>query len=228
MRTGGVEPPRAEAHTGLSRACLPIPITSAWWYGQESNPRLPGFNRALVPSQLPHRCIGTRRRRTDSNRRETGLQSAASPLGHDAAISSKVPGEGVEPKCHFLVQSQASYRLDDPGSRVRVLIIFALLQFPLSRRYRRPADVSPPAPEFPTNAPSSAGPRTPYGTCASPPQQRQGFPGVPREDSNLSFTAPDPGGRRLAALRNTKGDPFGRPHLRSGADGRASPSPSLG
>jgi hypothetical protein len=119
MRTGGVEPPRAEAHTGLSRACLPIPITSAWWYGQESNPRLPGFNRALVPSQLPHRCIGTRRRRTDSNRRETGLQSAASPLGHDAAISSKVPGEGVEPKCHFLVQSQASYRLDDPGSHVR-------------------------------------------------------------------------------------------------------------
>ena len=116
MRTGGVEPPRAEAHTGLSRACLPVPITSAWWYGQESNPRLPGFNRALVPSQLPHHAVSKRRRRADSNRRQTALQAATSPLGHDAAMFGQVPGEGVEPRSHLLVQSQVSCRLDDPGS----------------------------------------------------------------------------------------------------------------
>jgi hypothetical protein len=66
--------------------------------------------------------ISTRRRRTDSNRRETGLQAAASPLGHDAAISSKGSGGGSRTQCHFLVQSQASFRLDDPGSCVHVLI----------------------------------------------------------------------------------------------------------
>ena len=54
------------------------------------------------------------------------------------------------------------------------------LQFPLSRRYRSPGVFSRQVPEFPTGLLLVEG-RPPHALrhCASPPQQRQGFPGLP-------------------------------------------------
>lgn len=54
------------------------------------------------------------------------------------------------------------------------------LQFPLSRRYRSPGVFTRQVPEFPTGLLLVEG-RPPHALrhCASPPQRRQGFPGLP-------------------------------------------------
>ena len=150
--------------------------------------------------------VSTRRRRTDSNRRETALQAVASPLGHDAAISPKAPGEGVEPK-----PSPGSEPGVLPVRRPRTGITSCVAPVPSQSSVSVSCGCLPPAPEVPTSAPSSAGPRTPYGICASPPQLRQGFPGVPRRGLEPLLCCSRPGRASTSKPSNNEGRPCGSP-----------------
>ena len=115
-------------------ATEPHPQRCQRWGERRSNPRLPGFNRALGPSQLPPhdvRCylsITSRIRRGAGRNRtvlEQGCNLLPEPLGHGAANTS--------PRAHQL-------------------------QFPLSRRYRSPGGFSRQVPEFPTGLLLRGGP----------------------------------------------------------------------
>ena len=175
MRTGRVELPRDCSHTGLSRACLPVPSTSAScreWGGQGSNLGLRGFNPALgpcsatAPSERPGR---------DSNPRLRGCSPADAPLSY---LAKPIPGEGFEPDSSLgsepsVLPVRRSRSVEKPmSSRSRTQ-----LQFPLSRRRRASRAVSPT--RSPTADRALARARSPHALrhCASPPQQRQGSPG---------------------------------------------------
>ena len=160
------------------------------WAGIE--PASPGLQPGACTVSATTPMVQHEKRRADSNRRVQRCRLLPRRSATTLCLH-KAPEEGVEPK-------------PSPGSEPGVLPVrrprtgirqlLALLQFPLSRRYRCPADVSR---RLPSSQPALHRTPAPARLTASVrvlPSCARVFPECPGEDSNLSFTAPDLGGRR--------------------------------
>ena len=174
MRTGRVELPRDCSHTGLSRACLPVPSTSAScreWGGQGSNLGLRGFNPALGP------CSATAPWRGQGGTRTRVSEVAARQMRRSPTWPRRFRERDSNPT-HLWGQSPASYRLDDPGaSKNRCLHALAHSSSSLSVVGAGPRGLSLPLGlRLPTGLVPARPPHA-LRHCASPPQQRQGSPG---------------------------------------------------
>ena len=174
VRTGRVELPRDCSHTGLSRACLPVPSTSAScgeWGGQGSNLGLRGFNPALGP------CSATAPWRGQGGTRTRVSEVAARQMRRSPTWPRRFRERDSNPT-HLWGQSPASFRLDDPGASKNLCRrALAYSSSSLSVVGGGPRGLSLPLGlRLPTGLDRARPPHA-LRHCASPPQQRQGSPG---------------------------------------------------
>ena len=202
MRTGRVELPRDCSHTGLSRACLPVPSTSAScreWGGQGSNLGLRGFNPALEPCSA---TAPSERPGRDSNPRLRGCSPADAPLSY---LAKAIPGEGFEPDSSLgsepsVLPVRRSRSVEKPmSSRSRTQ-----LQFPLSRRRRASRAVSPTRSPTADRALVEGRPRTPCGTVRVLPSSARVHPDSPSRTRTSDCLPP---GRACRTTKATLGSP---------------------
>ena len=206
MRTGRVELPRDCSHTGLSRACLPVPSTSAScreWGGQGSNLGLRGFNPALGP------CSATAPSRGQGGTRTRVSEVAARQMRRSPTWPRRFRERDSNPT-HLWGQSPASYRLDDPGaSKNRCLHALAHSSSSLSAvgagragcLSRSVSDCRPGS--------FQPGPRTPCGTVRVLPSSARVHPDSPSRTRTSDLS-------HLGGLAEQRRRPSGRPHRSTG------------
>jgi hypothetical protein len=173
---------------------------------KESNLRLPGFNRALAPSQL---SVDWRPAR-ESNPPLRRCKPPDAPLSYLAAwIGEK------DSNPHCLGQSEVACRLADPRMTScvrafrRVFAFHSSGYLPAVGLPSRRACLLPLGPVTTGRLNEAPGPARIAPLCESS-QAAPGFPGLPREDSNLPIP---PGGPAREA--HEKGRPAGPPPIRT-------------
>jgi hypothetical protein len=167
VRTGRVELPRDCSHTGLSRACLPVPSTSASCRGV-GRPGIEPGSPGLQPGAwtvLSYRSV--ERSGRDSNPRLRGCSPADAPLSY---LTKAIPGEGFEPDSSLgsepsVLPIRRSRSVETSSPRSRTL----QLQFPFSRRRRASRAVSPARSPTAGPARSSPAPARLAALCESSP-----------------------------------------------------------